>query len=170
MKPKPTGHFLMKADGLYLQFDRLFRAPIEDVWFSITNPGFLNQWIGTYTGSPATGGVRFKMTAEGEDAPWENVAILECQPPHRFHLDVGESPDAWRMHCHLVEGSHMTTLTLAHRLTDPATAAEFGPGWDYYLDRLEAARARRPLPQWEDYYPAFSRYYRELHIPEPARG
>jgi uncharacterized protein YndB with AHSA1/START domain len=169
MKPKPTGHFLMKADGLYLQFDRLFRAPIEDVWFSITNPGFLSRWIGTYTGSPATGGVRFKMTAEGDAAPWENVTILECHPPHRFHLDIGEAPASWRMHCHLVEGSGMTTLTLAHRLTDPATAAEFGPGWDYYLDRLEAARAHRPMRAWDEYYPAFAPYYRDLHVPEPAR-
>ncbi|WP_350348129.1 SRPBCC domain-containing protein [Agromyces sp. G08B096] len=170
MHAKPTGHFQQKSDGLYLQFDRLFRAPIEDVWYSITNPTALSSWIGTYTGRPATGGIRFKMTAEGEDAPWENVSVLECDAPHRFHLDVGKAPETWRLHAHLVEGGGMTTLTFAQRLADRAAAADIGPGWDYYLDRLEAARTGAPMPDWADYHPAFVRYYRELHVPEPARG
>ena len=86
MTAKPTGHYALKSDGLYLQFDRLFYAPIEDVWYSLTNPTAMQAWIGTYTGSPATGGVRFKMTFEEGDE-WQNVSILECQPPHRFLAD-----------------------------------------------------------------------------------
>ncbi|WP_127792017.1 SRPBCC family protein [Agromyces sp. LHK192] len=167
MNAKPTGHFERKADGLYLQFDRLFHAPIEDVWFSLTNPNALKAWIGTYTGRPETGGIRFQMTAEGEDAPWENVSVLQCEPPHRFHLDVGMEPETWRLHAHLAEGSSLTTLTFAHRLASPADAAEYGPGWDYYLDRLAAARAGAPLPGWDD-YAGFSSYYRALHVPVVA--
>jgi hypothetical protein len=44
-----------------------------------------------------------------------------------------------------------------------------GPGWDYYLDRLAAARAGRPLPEWDQYYPAFSSHYKELPVPDAAR-
>jgi hypothetical protein len=44
-----------------------------------------------------------------------------------------------------------------------------GPGWDYYLDRLMAAHARRPMPEWEQYYPALAEHYQELHVPEGAR-
>lgn len=168
MTAKPTGHYMLKPDGLYLQFDRLFRAPIEDVWFSLTNPTAMQSWIGTYTGRPETGGVRFKMTAE-ENAEWENVSILECSPPHRFLADSGPGPNGMRVFCHLVEGGGMTTLTLGHRLQNPADAASMGPGWDFYLDRLAAARAGRPLPEWEQYYPAFSSHYKELPVPDAAR-
>lgn len=173
MTAKPTGHYALKPDGLYLQFDRLFHAPIEDVWFSLTNATAMQAWIGTYTGRPATGGVRFMMTAEvelGAEPEWEDVAILECAPPHRFLADSGSGPTAMRVFCHLVEGGGMTTLTLANRLQSPADAASMGPGWDWYLDRLVAARARREMPAWETYYPAFSPYYRDLHVPAAARG
>ena len=169
MTAKPTGHYTLKPDGLYLQFDRLFHAPIEDVWFSLTNRNAMQAWIGTYTGRPETGGVRFRMTVE-EGAEWQDVSILECAPPHRFLADSGPGPKGMRVYCHLVEGGGMTTLTLGHRLQNPADAATMGPGWDFYLDRLSAARAGRPLPQWEQYYPAFAPHYRELRVPDAARG
>ena len=168
MTAKATGHYTLKPDGLYLQFDRLFHAPIEDVWYSLTNPNAMQAWIGTYTGRPATGGVRFKMTYE-DDADWQNVTILECDPPHRFLADSGPSPDGIRVFCHLVEKGGMTTLTLGQRLPNPADAASMGPGWDFYLDRLTAARAGRPMPAWDEYYPALSPYYKELPVPDGVR-
>lgn len=169
MSAKPTGHYEVKPDGLYLQFDRLFHAPIEDVWFSLTNPTATRAWIGTYTGSPATGGVRFKMTAEGDDAPWQNVSILECDAPHLFRIDVDNEPHSWRLQCRLREAGGLTTLTFAHRLDESTRVAEIGPGWDYYLDRLIAARAGLAAPVWEDYFPRFSEHYRSLHVPAVAR-
>ncbi len=169
MTAKPTGHYMVKPDGLYLQFDRLFKAPIEDVWFSLTNPTAMQSWIGTYTGRPETGGVRFRMTFEGEGSEWENVSILECAPPHRFLADSGPGPTGMRVYCHLLEAGGMTTLTFAQRLHDAADAKTMGPGWDYYLDRLVAARAGRELPVWEHYYPAFSEHYAELHVPAASR-
>ncbi|HVL60646.1 MAG TPA: SRPBCC domain-containing protein, partial [Microbacterium sp.] len=82
MTAKATGHYTLKPDGLYLQFDRLFHAPIEEVWFSLTNPTAMQSWIGTYTGRPETGGVRFRMGFEGDEGEWQNVSILECGPPY----------------------------------------------------------------------------------------
>src|SRR4029453_17500425 len=116
MTAKPTGHFTLKPDGLYLQFDRLFHAPIEEVWFALTNPTAMQAWIGTYTGRPETGGVRFRMTFEGEGAEWENVSILECDAPHRFLAHSGEGATAMRVFCHLREAGGMTTLTFGQRL------------------------------------------------------
>lgn len=169
MSAKPTGHYELKPDGRYLQFDRLFRAPIEDVWYSLTNPTALRSWIGTYTGSPSTGGVRFRMTAESEDAPWQNVSILLCEAPHRFHLDVDTQPEAWRLHCHLREAGGMTTLSFAQRVDDKLDVGEIGPGWDYYLDRMIAARQGLAMPEWSDYFPAFAAHYRDLRVPDAAR-
>lgn len=164
MSAKPTGRLAHREDGLYLMLDRLFAAPIEDVWASLTRPAELEKWVGTYTGSPSTGAVKFRMSAE-EGADWEYVSILECRAPHRFAGDFGQGDDAWRVMFHLVEGDGMTTLTFGQRLRSAAEASTVGPGWDYYLDRLIAARARRPLPEWEHYYPAHAQFYRELLVP-----
>ncbi|WP_022886836.1 SRPBCC domain-containing protein [Glaciibacter superstes] len=164
MSAKPTGRLAHREDGLYLMVDRLFAAPIADVWASLTRPAELEKWVGTYTGSPSTGAVKFRMSAE-EGADWEYVSILECRAPHRFAGDFGQGDDAWRVMFHLVEGDGMTTLTFGQRLRSAAEASTVGPGWDYYLDRLVAARARRPLPEWEHYYPAHAQFYRELMVP-----
>ncbi|MCU1634899.1 MAG: hypothetical protein JWQ68_138 [Cryobacterium sp.] len=167
MSAKPTGRFVHRQDGLYLMHDRLFAAPVVDVWASVSRPAELQKWIGTYTGSPATGAVKFLMSAE-PDAVWEYVTILECRAPHRFMGDVGTGDDAWRVLLHLVEGDRMTNLTLGQRLRSAAEAATVGPGWDYYLDRLVAARAGTPLPQWEHYYPAHAQYYKDLVVPSTS--
>jgi|SRR5665647_2653331 uncharacterized protein YndB with AHSA1/START domain len=167
MSAKPTGRLAHRKDGLYLMLDRLFAAPLVDVWASLTRPEELETWIGTYTGSPATGAVKFRMTAEA-DTPWEYVSILECTAPHRFAGDFGEGDDAWRILFHLVEGDGMTTLTFGQRLRTPAEAATVGPGWDYYLDRLVAARAGQPLPAREHYFPAHAQYYKDLVVPEKS--
>ncbi len=167
MSAKPTGRLAHREDGLYLMLDRLFNAPIEDVWASLTRPAELEKWIGTYTGSPRTGAVRFRMSAE-DDADWEYVSILECNAPHRFACDVGKGDDAWRLMFHLAQGDGMTTLTFGQRLRSVAEASTVGPGWDYYLDRLIAARARRPLPEWEHYFPAHAQFYKELVVPSKS--
>jgi uncharacterized protein YndB with AHSA1/START domain len=164
MSAKPTGRLVHREDGLYLMLNRLFNAPIERVWASLTRPAELEKWIGTYTGSPATGAVKFKMTAE-PDAKWEYVSVRECQAPHRFNGDFGEGEDSWRAMFHLVEGDGMTNLTFGQRLRSPSEAATVGPGWDYYLDRLVASRAGLPLPQWEHYYPAHAQFYKDLIVP-----
>ena len=64
----------------------------------------------------------------------------------------------------------MTTLTSRPEAPERADAAQMGPGWDYYLDRLAAARAgRRAMPEWEHYYPALAEHYQELHVPAGAK-
>ena len=167
MTAKPTGRLAQREDGLYIMFDRLFTEPIEKVWASLSRPAELEKWIGTYTGSPTTGAVRFRMTAE-EEAEWEYVNIRECVAPHRFAGDFGTGPKAWRALFHLVEGDGMTTLTFGQRLHNVGEAATVGPGWDYYLDRLVAVRAHRPLPEWSQYSTQHSDFYRGLFVPAPA--
>ncbi|MET1018605.1 MAG: SRPBCC domain-containing protein [Microterricola sp.] len=164
MSARPTGRLSQRDDGLYVLFDRLFKAPIEDVWHSLVNPTAMAKWIGTYTGNPATGGVRFLMSAE-EGGEWQYVTILECDPPHRFVADSSEGELKLRVFCHLRESGGMTTLTFGQRIASVAETASMGPGWDYYLDRLVAARRDLPMPEWDDYFPAHSEYYLELVPP-----
>jgi len=163
MSAKPTGRLAHREDGLYLMLDRLFTAPIDDVWASLARPSGLAGWIGTYTGAPETGAVRFKLAEP--DAEWTYVSILKCIPPKRFTLNVGEGDAARHVILHLVEGAGMTTLTLGQRLHSAADAARVGPFWDYHLDRLVAVRTGQPLPASEHYAGAHELYYSELIVP-----
>ncbi|HEX5944940.1 MAG TPA: hypothetical protein VFY82_01625 [Acidimicrobiales bacterium] len=64
--------------------------------------------------------------------------------------------EAW-----LSEHDGTTELRFVHHLDADANAAEVGPGWEYYLDRLVASRAGAPPPDFDDYYPAQSAYYEQ---------
>jgi uncharacterized protein YndB with AHSA1/START domain len=163
MSAKPTGRLAHREDGLYLMLDRLFTAPIDDVWASVSRSSGLSEWIGTYTGSPETGAVRFKLS--DANAEWTYVSVLKCIPPKRFTVTVGEGAEARHLILHLVEGAGMTTLTFGQRLHSASEAASVGPYWDYYLDRLVAARTGQPLPERERYSPAHALYYSELIMP-----
>lgn len=168
MSVKPTGHYQQRADGLYLEFDRLFHAPIEDVWYSLTNRNAMKQWVGTYTGSPATGAVKFRMNAEegyAEDEGWEPVSILFCDPPHHFVVDTGGDAQHMRLLANLTEQGGLTAMTFGQRIYPQTDVASMGPGWDYYLDRLVAARTHAPMPEWDTYFPAFKRHYQDLTVP-----
>ena len=165
MSFKPTGRLAYREDGLYFMLDRLFTASKEDVWASVSRPAGLHGWIGTYTGAPETGAVRFKL--DEADAEWEYVSIIKCIPPKRFTADIGEGDSARHVILHLVEGAGMTTLTFGQRLHSASEAATVGPFWDYYFDRLVAARAGQPLPGWAN-YKAHVEHYSELIPPKKA--
>ncbi|WP_394554027.1 SRPBCC domain-containing protein [Agromyces sp. MMS24-JH15] len=160
-----TGHYAISGNELRLQFSRLFHAPIEEVWHTLTNPHAMSAWIGTWTGSPSTGAILFRMTAEDPDADWMSVSVLECEAPHRLRLHFGSGPETRRLHLHLTEGGGMTSLTFQERLTGTQDVTEVGPGWDYYFDRFTAARAGTPMPDWSDYYPLLADHYARLPVP-----
>jgi len=162
MLPHPTGRLVRKDDGVYLVLDRMFKAPIEHVWTYFSRSPQLSEWLGEYTGSGATGAVKFRMTVDGDDGPWEDVTVLECSAPHRLHAEIREGEQAHRMFAHLTEASGHTTVTVGRKLRSLVEEADAGPRWDYYLDRLVAAHDHKPEPRWSDYEPALSEHYREL--------
>lgn len=130
-----TGRLVRKDDGTYLVLDRIFHAPIEEVWSYLSRSPRLASWVGEFTEAPATGAVRFRFAAD--DASWEDVAILECQAPHRFVADVGRGRSALRLYCHTVQSGGHTTVTFGRRLESMADCVD-GVRWDYYFDRLVA--------------------------------
>jgi uncharacterized protein YndB with AHSA1/START domain len=172
MSTPPTGRRERRDGHDYVVFTRTFRAPVEDVWAAVTEPRRLERWVGTWTGDPTTGHVTFRMTAEGEDAPAEIQTIEVCDPPRRLvTCSASPAPDGsgrqveWRLELDLVEDDGVTVLTFAQLLPDPGWAAEIGPGWDYYLDRLVAAEAGADVGAIDfgrDYYPASADHYRAL--------
>ena len=140
----PTGHL----HGRELTIERTFRAPIEDVWASLSEPGRVARWYGTIEGDPQPGQtITITMSAE-EGTPAEPVHIIECDPPNSFLVETAGMGDPWRLRVELAEAGGITTMTFTHHLVDGLDAAEIGPGWEFYADRHHAAFNDNAMPDW----------------------
>lgn len=160
----PAGEVRREADGRRtLLFRRQFPDPIDDVWSAVTDSERLSRWFGSYAGVGTVGGsVQLRLTAE-EDAGGEpsTVHIIECQPPRRLVVDLPETATrSWRIALTLVRRGDTTTLLFEQSVPPEMDITEVGPGWHWYLDRLIAAVADAPMPDWNDYYPALASTYR----------
>lgn len=150
MSRKPTGRVV----GNELILTRTFHAPIEDVWTSITTSESCARWFGRWEGTPRVGETfRFQMVHEAEQ-PWMDVLLESCEPPRRLALAA-----SFRLELSLLQRGDVTELTFVHHMANPADAANYGPGWEYYLDMLSAARAGLPLPRFGDYDPADRQHF-----------
>ncbi len=161
-----TGSLEPTPSGLLLVLTRTFRAARADVWTSISEPDGLGRWIGTWEGDPASGRVLFVMTAEGATEGAE-CRILHCRPPHRLAVETSVGETSWRLEIELAEEAGVTTMTFRQALRPADDAAAIGPGWEYYLDRLVAARSGRDPSEvlWDRYYPALAPHYRTAARP-----
>ena len=135
----PTGRREERDGQPHLVLTRTFRAPAEDVWRCVTEADRLARWIGTWRGDPSTGRVEFSMTFD--HMPFEPYVIEVCEPPRRLrvHTENEKPQDDWTLDVRLSEQDGTTTLELAQLVDSTTDAADVGPGWEYQLDRLEAA-------------------------------
>jgi uncharacterized protein YndB with AHSA1/START domain len=157
MSPKPTGH----VRGKQLILTRRFVAPIDDVWTSVTSSESTARWFGRWEGDAGPGKtVRLQMLHE-QGQPWTNVTIEQCEAPRHLVVTTRDAAGEWRIELTLSQTGETTELRFVHHLSDPKLAGDAGPGWEYYLDMLVAARAGEALPSFEDYYPALRAYYLE---------
>ena len=178
--PRITGTREITDDGPELVLRRSFRASPEDVWAACTEPGRLQRWIGTWDGDPTEGHIDFRMTAEGDDVATERYDIEQCEPPRRLLLrsattmPVSDDPAeamTWVLGLTITAEPGAgpvpsTTLTFTQALdttTAGSVAASVGPGWEYYLDRLQAAMADHDVSgiRWDDYLSG-AELYRQL--------
>ena len=156
----PTGRLFPTADGNDLVLSRTFRAPIEDVWASVTESDRTARWFGPWKGDAAPGRmIKVQMGFE-EEAPWLDKRIDACDPPRR--LALSDESGSMRIELLLSHSDGETELRLVHHLDPTDEIGEYGPGWEYYLDMLVAARDDLPTPSFDDYYPAMQRYYEAL--------
>jgi uncharacterized protein YndB with AHSA1/START domain len=162
MNPKPTGH----VRGAELILARTFHAAIDDVWASVTDSERTARWIGRWEGDAGPGKtVRLQMLYE-QGQPWSNVMIEKCEAPRHLVVTTNEDSGEWRLELTLTQTGGTTELHFVHHLSDRKLAGDVGPGWEYYLDMLVAAREGKPPPSFEDYYPAQKAHY----LQGPQRG
>jgi uncharacterized protein YndB with AHSA1/START domain len=156
MSATPTGRLVPTADGHDLVLVRTFRAPIEDVWASITESERTARWFASWTGEPGAGRTVSITFSFEEGAQPSDVTIDACDPPHHLAVTSNDSSGSWRLEANLAERNGVTELRFVQHLDAAGLAqvGEVGPGWEYYLDNLVASRADQPLPDFDDYYPA----------------
>ncbi|MER7273091.1 SRPBCC family protein [Dactylosporangium sp. NPDC000244] len=157
-----SGQLIPGDGGHDLVLVRTFRAGIEDVWASVTEPERSARWFGPWEGQGGTGGtIKVRMVQE-EGEPVMDLRIDACEPPRRLAVSGSEEAGGWRMEVLLTERDGTTELRLVHRGVDVSQVGEVGPGWEFYLDALVAAREGTPAKPFEDYYPSMKPYYESL--------
>ena len=160
MTNQPNGRLASTADGRQLVVSRTFRAPIQDVWASVTEPDRTARWFGTWKGDAAPGRmIKVQMGFE-ESSPWLDKRIDVCDPPRR--LVLSNESGAMRIELLLSHTNGLTELQLVHHLDPTDDISAYGPGWEYYLDMLVASRDDVPMPTFDDHYSAMKTYYEAL--------
>ncbi|WP_280446811.1 SRPBCC family protein [Nocardia brasiliensis] len=162
MTRTPTGR-LDRTDGRRdLVLTRSYRAPITDVWASVTESDRTARWFGPWEGTPGAGSrIKVQMLFE-EGAGWCDAQIDACEPPRRLALTTEDDFGTWHLEVVLTETDGVTELVFIHHLEPEAPIGQVGPGWEYYLDALGAARENTDRPDFEEYYPSMQQYYEEL--------
>jgi uncharacterized protein YndB with AHSA1/START domain len=159
MNPTPTG----RLSGNDLVLTRTFRAPIADVWTSVTSSESTARWFGPWERVPGDDDkkIRIQMAFE-ETKPWLDGTIDQCDAPHLLSLRTKGMYAEKRLSLKLTEASGTTTLEFVHHEINRKMMGELGPGWEYYLDMLVAARERNAPPKFDDYYPAQKEHFISL--------
>ncbi|MCQ1993809.1 SRPBCC domain-containing protein [Arthrobacter sp. zg-Y1171] len=160
MQPEPTGRVIRTGPESYdLILHRSFPEPAAAVWPSFTDPELTAQWFGRWEGTPGRGGTVDLQLLFEEGLPWSRVRIAECVSPELLRLLVEDEYGGWDLEIRLRDDPAGTALDFIHHLEDPQAASSIGPGWEYYLDRLLAARSGGPAPDFEDYFPSQDAYF-----------
>ena len=162
MEPEPTGRILRTGDTSYqLILTRGFPLPPAEIWPSLTEPGPVAAWFGRWEQGPdRTGGLDLQMLYE-DGLPWSRVQVRDCVAPGLLRLLVGDDEAAWELEVRLEDAAGGTRMEFIQHLADPAAAESYGPGWEYYLDRLKAALNDTPAPDFGNYYPAQGPYFEQ---------
>jgi uncharacterized protein YndB with AHSA1/START domain len=160
------GRLVRTPEGRDLVIVRTFRAPIEDVWASITESERTARWWGPWTGEPGAGRtIRYTMAFEAE-GPASEMLIEACEPPRHLSVRAINDYGDWRLEAHLSESDGVTELRFTQHLDDKTNIGDVGPGWEYYLDNLVASRTGDKMPDFNDYYPSQKQYYLDLAAAE----
>lgn len=162
MTSAPNGRLERTPGGHDLVVTRVFRAGVEDVWASITEPERTARWFGPWEGEAAPGHtVKVQMAFE-EGTPWMDFRIDACDPPRRLAVSSVDEHGVWHVELVLAHENGRTELRLIHHLETTDGIGDVGPGWEYYLDMLAASRDGTPRPSFDDYFPAMKPHYEAL--------
>ncbi|HEY5788586.1 MAG TPA: SRPBCC family protein [Microlunatus sp.] len=160
MSPTPTGDIRRTEDSRDLVLIRDLPGSVDDVWASVTESERTGRWFASWTGDGRVGGaITLTLIAE-EGSPTSEATIEACEPPTRLAVRAVDEAGGWDLEVLLEPiGAERTRLTFVHHLGAADRAEQIGPGWEYYLDRLEVSRDGGPMPEFADYWPSMGPHY-----------
>lgn len=145
------------GDARALRIRRTYDSPIESVWDACTRPDRLRRWFAEVSGELKLGG-----TAVADMTPDIRVhcRIEHCEPPTLLRVSwdhPGEAESLLELRLAALAGGG-TELALEHRQLAAGRSAGYGPGWEDFLQRLDAAmRGADPSSvSWADNEPALT--------------
>lgn len=117
--------------GTSLSLRRTYDAPVEDVWYAVTNAERLPRWFLPVAGDLRVGG-RFQVQGNASGT------IESCDPPHAFAATWEFGGQVSRISVTLAPRDDGTELTLEHHVPEDDHWRQFGPGavgvgWDMGL-------------------------------------
>jgi hypothetical protein len=129
----------------------------------VTNSESTARWFGPWERVPGDDDKKIRVQLAFEEGkPWTEGTIERCDEPHHLTIRTQDANGTWLLSLKLSETSGTTTLELIHHHIDRKALGAVGPGWEYYLDNLVAARERQPLPKFDSYYPSQTAYFEAL--------
>ncbi|MFC6145942.1 SRPBCC domain-containing protein [Corynebacterium nasicanis] len=161
---EPTGYLSTGTVWPELIITRRLPHVIDAVWNHLTDPELLDTWYGTYEGDPASGEVLLR-TKEAPDHPGQAL-IEHCEAPSALAVTLASPAGAWVLMVTLSSHGDATDLEFRQRLDGlEYSAADLGPGWEYYLDKLALALEGGDVDslRWEDYHPGLCEHYSQEH-------
>jgi uncharacterized protein YndB with AHSA1/START domain len=145
------------ADGYELRFERVFRAPIKDVWALLTEPERLEEWLGVAYVELRPGG-RFQLLEVGGQGIAGVILVLE--PPHVLEHTWNSAEWAGgtvRYELSEVEGGTRLVFMHIHPFKSwDVFRYKSLAGWHTLLDLLELAVEGRPeswhMERWQAHH------------------
>lgn len=160
MPLQPSGEVVRDRRGLSLLLERTVRLPADEAWEWLTTAARLKRWIGIWKGTPEVGAqLQFTMTAE-EGSPTEPLTITRCEPGSRLGIVWG----GHRISVAIAQVGQSTTVYLSQEIADWREAGSWGPGWEWYLDRMLAAQSGASIPGFEQYLSVQRPYYERIAL------
>lgn len=158
---QPTGQSLATTDGALIQISRSITHPVSKVWEFLTESDQLGRWYGTFTGEPGSGEVELSFVESPDQVG--KVRIDDCSSNERLAVTLLDAPGGeWTLAVALeANDEENTALTFTQTLADFSETGDIGPGWEYYLDRLEAVLSGEDAGtvDWEQFHPAMVQHY-----------
>ena len=126
---------LEEVDGRpALRFERRLAHPIERVWRAVTERDELAAWF--------VAPMEFTAADQRFEAMEQPVEVQRFEPPHAVAWDWGGELLSFE----LEPDGDGTRLTFVHVFGDRPHAANYGSGWHFHFDRLDAHLDGRPAP------------------------
>ncbi|GAB3250372.1 hypothetical protein GCM10027562_09890 [Arthrobacter pigmenti] len=153
-----------------LAFERHYNTTTADLWNAVTDPDRLARWFASVSGDLREGGNFVVDFEEGDASQIARGKVTKCRAPEEFRASwnfPGEAESRISVSIHKDNGGAL--LKLEHFGLSETAAAEYGAGWQAYIEALSADfkgdQARGPA--WDDRWSALLPDYQ--HLLENAR-